>query len=379
MRATLIYFVAIVWLVQGLYSKLLGGVPRHLAIVQSIPGLAGMRGQVVLMLVGVAEVLLAGWIVSGVRPLLCAAMQTAALLGMNAVELTWARPHLLWPLALLPVNFAFLSLAWTAAIRPRASFRHVLQRHPLPVVGHFDSCLVLTYAFPAEVLAPLVPPGLALDTHNGLGFVAVAMVQTRGLRPSGLPAVLGQNFFLAGYRVFVKFRRPGDGRTIRGLRILRSDTDRRRMMIGGNLLTHYNYRKCDARVRRDDRTIELVTRTADGVGDVHVVADVASPATTLPAGSPFTTFAEARRFAGPLPFTFDYEPQTHAIIAIRGVRENWNPIPVRVDVRRLNFFNHPPFRGTTPVLAAAFCVRDIAYRWERGVRYPLATGETTRS
>ena len=32
--------LAAVWLVHGVYNKLLGGSPRHLAIVQSIPGLS---------------------------------------------------------------------------------------------------------------------------------------------------------------------------------------------------------------------------------------------------------------------------------------------------------------------------------------------------
>ena len=40
--------VASVWLVHGLYNKLLGGSPRHLAIVQSIPGLNGATGELAL-------------------------------------------------------------------------------------------------------------------------------------------------------------------------------------------------------------------------------------------------------------------------------------------------------------------------------------------
>jgi hypothetical protein len=47
---------------------------------------------------------------------------------------------------------------------------------------------------------------------------------------------------------------------------------------------------------------------------------------------------------------------------------------VNVDVRRMSFFDGPPFAGSKPVLAAAFVVRDINYRWERGVRYALAAG-----
>jgi SAM-dependent methyltransferase len=54
------------------------------------------------------------------------------------------------------------------------------------------------------------------------------------------------------------------------------------------------------------------------------------------------------------------------------VRENWSPRLVSVDVSRLSFFEHDPrFRGVRPTLASAFHVRDIDYRWERGVRHPL--------
>lgn len=369
--------VASVWLFHGLVNKLLHGEPRHLAIVQAVPGLAGIAGEVVLAMVGVAEVLVAAWVLSGALPRACAGAQTLFLLSMNALELAFAREHLLWPAMLVPVNLLFLSLAWTAAeLRAPAAARekrHLLfrlQRHPLPVRAHFDHCLVLCYAFPAELLAPLLPPGLTLDTYDGYGFVAVAMVQTRGLRPAFLPRRLGQDFFLAGYRVFVKFRGPG-GRTLRGLRILRSDADRALMVAGGNLLTHYNYRRCDATLAASSRDLSVAVRTPDGEADIDVVAHLEGAA-ELPAHSPFRTLHDARRFAGPLPYTFDYEPQTHSIVAIRGRRESWSPRLVPVEVRTMSFFDGARFRGVEPILASAFYVHDIPYRWERGVRHPLA-------
>ena len=114
--------VAGVWLVHGLYNKLLGGSPRHLAIVQAVPGLHGAVGARVLAAVGVCEVAIAVWVIAGAAPRLCAAAQSAALLSMNVVELTFARPLLLWPAGLIPVNLLFLSLAWLAALTPTAIF-----------------------------------------------------------------------------------------------------------------------------------------------------------------------------------------------------------------------------------------------------------------
>jgi len=205
--------VAAVWLVHGLYNKLLGGSPRHLAIVQAVPGLAGDRGRYALLAVGGFEVAIAAWVLSRRAPKTCAAIQTAALLSMNAVELTYARGLLMWPAGLVPLNIAFLAVAWMAAgWRGPARMMAALHRHPIAIDAHFDDCLTLVYAVPAAALRAFLPPGLELETIDGNGFVAIALVQTRGLRPSALPAAAGRDFFLAGYRVFTRFHAPQDER-----------------------------------------------------------------------------------------------------------------------------------------------------------------------
>jgi len=248
--------------------------------------------------------------------------------------------------------------------------RHLFQRHPVPVKARFRHSLVLTYAFPAELLTALLPPGLLLDTFEGFGFVAIAMVQTHGLRPAFLPRNLGQDFFLAGYRVFTRFR-TADGRLLRGLRILRSDTNRRKMVWGGNLLTHYQYRFAHVDINETAAMLEIKISTPQSEADVEVIAQTDSPMAVPPSGSPFEDLHQARLFAGPLPFTFDYEKETHSIIVIEGVRESWKPVPVPVEVRCLSFFQQPPFNTVKPVLANAFHVRDISYSWKRGVRHSL--------
>jgi hypothetical protein len=242
-----------------------------------------------------------------------------------------------------------------------------LRRHPLPIVAHFRHSLVLAYAFPQEALRPLLPPGLVLDTFAELGFAAVALVHTERLRPSFVPARLGQSFFLSGYRLFV---RRAEQPSLRGLYILRSDTDRRSMALLGNLLTHYRYRL--AQVSRTERPgeLEILVGTPGGEADLHVVADLAGRPAPLPAGSPFSTLDEARRFAGPLPYTFDYETSTRSLVVVRAVRTAWDPQPLEVDVRRATFFDQRPFRDVEPVLANAFYVAEIDYRWERGKVVP---------
>ncbi|MDB6016950.1 MAG: hypothetical protein JWR19_1439 [Pedosphaera sp.] len=245
-----------------------------------------------------------------------------------------------------------------------------LQRHPLPIRAHFRHSLVLTYAFPRSLLEPLLPPGLLLDTHQDHGFVAIAMVDTQFLRPTFCPQFLGQSFFLTGYRIFARFK-TASGRTLRGLRILRSDTNRQLMAAFGNRLTHYNYRlaKVDFAVRQELMEIKLQTPGAEA--DLHLIAHLNTRPAPLPAGSPFADLHEARLFAGPLPFTFDYEKETHSIIMIEGVRNNWKPQSIHVEVLQNTFFQQAPFNQVSPVLANAFHVENIDYQWRRGVREAL--------
>ena len=246
---------------------------------------------------------------------------------------------------------------------------HLLKRHPFPVKAFFRQSLVLTYAFPRELLQSLLPPGLALDAHRGYGFLAIALVQTHRLHPSFLPAALGRDVFLSGYRIFVRL---GNGAgSLRGLRILRSYSDRRWMVVTSNVFTHYKYRLCEANLSERPGEIEWTIQTPDQQADLRVIACTDERPVPLPTGSPFLDLKDARRFAGPLPYTFDYEPETHSIIRIHGIRRQWRPKPVNVDVLQCTFLQQEPFCRATPILANAFQVRDIPYQWNRGVHVPL--------
>jgi hypothetical protein len=239
---------------------------------------------------------------------------------------------------------------------------HLLRRHPFAVEAHFDFSLVLTYALPADALRPLLSPGLVLDQLGDVGFLAIAMVQTRGLRPAGWPTVLGRDFFLTGYRVFTRLATKP---SLRGLRILRSDADSAAMVVFGNLFTKYGYELCRADVRRDDRHFAVDVTTVGHVADLSLVVAVDERGSP-PEGSPFADLREARRYAGPLPHTFSFEPRTRSLVVVRATRGRWTPRPVTVERVRSSFLRQQPFAAAR--LAAAFIVEDVPYRWERGYR-----------
>jgi len=70
-----------------------------------------------------------------------------------------------------------------------------LKNHPFAVEAFFESSLVITFAVPKEQVQHLIPACLELDTFEGKwALIAVAMVQTKSLRPKGFPKMFGNNF-----------------------------------------------------------------------------------------------------------------------------------------------------------------------------------------
>ncbi|MGY8642803.1 MAG: DUF2071 domain-containing protein [Verrucomicrobiales bacterium] len=235
--------------------------------------------------------------------------------------------------------------------------------HPLPVEATFDYSLVLTYALPEIQLQGLIPAELKLDTHEGNAFVAVAMVQTKRLRPKGFPKFLGRDFFLIGYRIFVRYQ-TSEGKNRRGLFILRSETNKPQMKILGSLFTHYDYNTIDSKIEVNENSITVKSSTAKL--DVHVETNPSEmELPTYGDGDPvFTDWKTARKFAGPLPFTFTRTDNTGEMLIIEGVRQHWKPKPVSVVKSEVGFLDSPQFIGHR--LASAFLVENVDYSWKKG-------------
>ena len=103
-----------VWVFHGLYSKILNGIPRHRLIVGRILGEAnaGLATKVI----GLLEVLLGVWVFIGWQPVMCAVIQTAALVSMNTLEIILAGELLISAVGMVILNLGFLSLVWLWAL-----------------------------------------------------------------------------------------------------------------------------------------------------------------------------------------------------------------------------------------------------------------------
>jgi uncharacterized membrane protein YphA (DoxX/SURF4 family) len=88
------FFIATIWLVNGLFCKVLNLVPRHQQIVAGILG--GKYSGTLTILIGVSEIAMAIWILSGIKTRLNAIAQIIIIGTMNTLEFLLIPSLLLW-------------------------------------------------------------------------------------------------------------------------------------------------------------------------------------------------------------------------------------------------------------------------------------------
>jgi hypothetical protein len=88
------YLIAAVWIANGLFCKVLNLVPRHQEIVARIIGNA--HAGVLTRMIGLAEIAMAVWILSGFKTKLNAITQVVVIATMNSLEFIMAPDLLLW-------------------------------------------------------------------------------------------------------------------------------------------------------------------------------------------------------------------------------------------------------------------------------------------
>lgn len=229
---------------------------------------------------------------------------------------------------------------------------------PFKIKAHFKQSLVLTYAIPQHVITPLIPYPLTPDLHkNEWGFFAVALVNTQQLRPAFIPPFLGSNFILAGFRYFVRYRRS-DGKNLRGLWIDHSLTNKKSMVLFGNILSKYQYSFADIHIEDSENT--LTFQSTEPFMNITVRKNEPDK---MPLISVFESPKEARRFAGPLPFTFGLQPQNKKVFIVEGKRKKWEPKQVEILNAEISL---PPIIQPHATLCSAFLIENTDYLWEKG-------------
>jgi hypothetical protein len=86
--------ISAIWLINGLFCKLLNLVPRHQEIVARILG--NDNSGAFTIAIGCAETAMAIWVLSNIKPRFCAITQIIIIATMNTIEFILAPDLLLW-------------------------------------------------------------------------------------------------------------------------------------------------------------------------------------------------------------------------------------------------------------------------------------------
>src|ERR1035438_4612625 len=109
------FSIALVWLYQGLWCKVLGRAPNHTAVISAVHFIGPSGSRVALIALGMFECGIAAWVWSGRGMRKAAIVQTLLLAAMNGGGLIWAWRLIPDPAGMILQNFAFLLLIWVAA------------------------------------------------------------------------------------------------------------------------------------------------------------------------------------------------------------------------------------------------------------------------
>ncbi|MGV6862235.1 MAG: DoxX-like family protein [Putridiphycobacter sp.] len=88
------FLIALVWLINGLYCKVLNFVPRHNEIVERV--LQIENGIILTKLIGFSEIIMSLWILSNFKSKLNGITQIIVVATMNILEFFLAPDLLLW-------------------------------------------------------------------------------------------------------------------------------------------------------------------------------------------------------------------------------------------------------------------------------------------
>ena len=88
------YCIAIVWIANGLFCKVPNLVPRHQEIVARI--LDNSHARFLTMVIGLSEIAMAVWVLSGIMSRTSAIVQIIIIAAMNIIEFILVPDLLLW-------------------------------------------------------------------------------------------------------------------------------------------------------------------------------------------------------------------------------------------------------------------------------------------
>lgn len=215
----------------------------------------------------------------------------------------------------------------------------ILKRIPLTYIGELHNIRLVNFWVDINEVREQVPRRLKIRNFNGKALISLVNVELEKMHPSFLPAAYHFHYRHVAFRLLLDDSDYNDGEN-KGVFFLRSFTQNKRIVGGGNLLTDYHLEH--AEIRNLDRMMNL----QQGNKYFNYAIDP---------GSEIKTDEEQRKIIGAIDRA--YSMHDGQIKMVRIMREKWPIRQVECYLAETNFFE-------TAKPASAFVVDEIIhYRW----------------
>lgn len=228
----------------------------------------------------------------------------------------------------------------------------------------------INYSVDADALAALLPPPLVPELWHGRGWVQLLVSSLRGMRPQGLMAAFGVDFYQASYRAAVCWR-DREGRMRRGGYFVRSETNDAIMRAVGNRLREFSFHEfglATMALVRDADALVVAIDAESSHGAVVGTFDT-RPDHGPPPGSCWRDLAELHE---PLVECYDAfgiaDGHMYTLTIDRGP---WNARFAATRELYVEYFDTGPLGGGASRLDSVLHVPRCPYRWRPLVREPL--------
>lgn len=219
--------------------------------------------------------------------------------------------------------------------------------------------ILVNYRVDPEALTMFLPKPFRPVLVGDFAIAGICLIRLGGIRPAGLPTVLGITSENAAHRVAVEWD-TADG-PVTGVYIPRRDTSSPLgALLGGRVFPGWQHR---ARFQVEERDGSYRVEASSHDGEVRI-AVTAHRAKAVMAGSVFESVEQASEFFRCAPLGYAATPTAGVFDGVALTAEGWAIEPLHLDEVRSSFFDSPDrFDAGTAVPDSAFLMGGLETCW----------------